>query len=84
MKTQQTYILIAVVALLIILGLKIFLLKKKNLKPQISPLAGLAFSFLLAGMIFRENRSLGYSLVGVGLLLAIIDLAKKFKRKSNI
>ncbi len=81
MNTQQIYILMAVVVLLIILGLKIFLLKKKNLKPNISPLTGLAVAFLIGGIAFGEDRMISYGLTGIGALLAIIDLVKKLRKK---
>jgi ABC-type Fe3+-siderophore transport system permease subunit len=81
MNINQIYILIAIVALAIIIALKVFLLKKKNLAPRIYPFASSASVFLIAGLVFGENRLIGYSLVGVGLILAIIDLVMKLKKK---
>jgi len=49
---------------------------------RLSPLAGLAFGFVLAGIFFDSNRFLGYGLIGVGVILAIIDMLKEMKVKT--
>lgn len=79
MSTQSIYILIALVVLA---GIAITLrLKKGSLRqPALSPLAGLAFALVLGGIIFGENRWIGYSLIGAGVLLAIIDIFVKAKK----
>jgi len=46
---------------------------------KFTPLAGLAFAFILAGIIFSDDRLIGYSLIGVGVILAVIDIFKKLK-----
>ena len=72
------YILIAVLALLIIFIMVFFVKKNKKQKP-LTTLAGLAFGFILAGIIFGDNRLVGYSLIGIGVLFAIIDMVKKMR-----
>jgi len=78
MDASQIYILIAVVVLLIIAILVVFV-KKKGVKP-FTPLVGLAFAFILAGIIFGDSRAVGYSLMGIGVILAIIDIIQKLKK----
>jgi len=80
MGTSQIYILISVVVLLIIAILVIFLKKNKKQK-QLTPLTGLAFGFILAGIVFGDNRWVGYGLMGTGVLLAIIDMIIKLRKK---
>ncbi len=46
-----------------------------------TPLTGLAFGFILAGIIFGDDRLIGYSLLGIGVILAVIDIFKKLKSK---
>lgn len=79
MDASQIYILIAVVVLLIIAILVVFV-KKKGVKP-FTPLAGLAFAFILAGIIFGDSRAVGYSLMGIGVILAIIDIVRKSRTR---
>ena len=83
MEASQVYILISIVVLLIIFVLVFFVAKNKKNKKQktFTPLAGLAFAFIILGIIFGDNRVVGYSLIGFGVLLAIIDMVRKFKRK---
>ncbi len=81
MNTSQIYILISIVALAIIMLILIFTRKKMG-KP-LSQLATFAFLFIIAGIVFGENRLIGYSLMGVGIVLAIIDIIRQMKNKKN-
>ena len=80
MSTSQIYIVISVVVLAII-GLLIFFVGKNKKGKKLTPLTGLAFGFILAGIIFADDRLIGYSLIGVGVILAIIDIFKKLRSK---
>ncbi len=76
---SQIYIIVAAGALAVIAGLLI-LAKKVRPESKLSPLAGLAFGFILAGICLGESRLIGYGLMGVGVLIAFIDIAKKLKK----
>ena len=80
MNTSQIYIAISIVALAAIALLVIFLGKSKK-ENRLTPLAGLAFGFILAGILFGDDRLIGYSLLGIGVILAVIDIFKKLKSK---
>lgn len=80
MEASQIYILISIIILLIIAVLVLFVKKNKKQKP-LTPLAGIAFAFILAGIIFGDNRMIGYSLLGIGVLIAVIDIIIKLKKK---
>jgi hypothetical protein len=80
MNISQIYIAIAIVVLAII-ALLVFFVSKNKKDKKLTPLAGLAFGFILAGIIFGDKRLIGYSLIGVGVILAIIDIFKKLKSK---
>ncbi len=81
MNASQIYILISVIALAGIMA-ALILTRKKMQKP-LSPLAGLAFVFILAGLIFGENRLIGYGLMGIGVVLAIIDIIRKLNMEKR-
>jgi len=78
MEASQIYILIAIIALLII-AILVFFIKKSKKQKSLTPLAGLAFGFIILGIIFGDSRLVGYSLIGIGVLLAIIDAMIKRK-----
>jgi hypothetical protein len=80
MEASQTYILISIIVLLIIAVLLIFVRKNKKQK-KMTLLTGLSFAFIIAGIIFGDSRLAGYSLIGIGVLLAIIDICKKMGKK---
>lgn len=79
MNPSNIYIAIALLVLLIVVVVLFF--NSKNKKPRkFSALAGLAFAFVLAGILFGENKFVGYCLIGIGLILAIIDIVRKSKK----
>jgi hypothetical protein len=41
---------------------------------RLTPLAGLACAFILAGIFYAEDRPLGYGMLGIGVALAVYDL----------
>ena len=78
MEASQIYVLISIIVLLIIALLVIFVKKKKQ--KRLTPLAGLALVFVLAGIVFGDSRAVGYGLMGIGVLLAIIDMVIKSRK----
>ena len=78
MNTSQTYIAFSIAVLAAIALLVIF--KRKSRKEnRLTPLGGLAFGFVLAGILFADDRSIAYSLFGIGVVLAVFDILKKLK-----
>jgi len=80
MNTSQVYILISIIVLAIIMI--VLVLTRKKMQKPLSKLATFAFVFIMAGIIFGNNRLIGYSLMGFGVVLAIIDIIKKLKKPS--
>ncbi len=80
MNASQIYIATSVVVLALIAILVFFAGKNKKEK-KLSKLAGLSFAFIIAGIVFGEDRLLGYSLMGFGVILAIIDIIKKMTNR---
>jgi len=80
MDVYQVYIFISVLVLAIIAILSYFTSREKP-KKGLSRLAALSFAFIIAGIIFGENRLVGYSLLGMGILLAMVDIY--YKRTSR-
>ena len=82
MEAIQIYILISIIALLVIFILMFFVKKNKKQK-RLTPLSGLAFVFVIFGIVFGDSRLTGYSLIGIGVLLALIDIFVKMKNKKK-
>lgn len=80
MNISQIYIAVAIAALAVIAVL-VFAVGKKRGEKRLTPLASFAFAFVLAGTLFGENRLVGYGLMGVGIILAVIDIANKSKQR---
>ncbi len=77
MTVPEVYLVSALVVLGIIV-LVIFWLRRKEYR--ISPLLSLAFAFVVAGIIFGERRVVGYGLMSVGIILAIIEWVRWRRR----
>lgn len=71
---------VAIIVLIIVVGLTLFTNRKKN-DDGLTPLAGLAFGFILAGVIFSSYRLIGYLLMGIGAVLAVIDMQRRSKSR---
>jgi hypothetical protein len=80
MNMSQIYIAISIAVLAAIALLVVFLGKSRK-ENRLTPLAGLAFGFILAGIIFGRDRLIGYSLFAIGVIIAVIDILKKLKSK---
>jgi hypothetical protein len=67
---QALYIGISIAAFIAILVLLVFNRRKIN---RISTLTMLGMTMIVLGIIFGDSRWISYSLIGVGVLLAIMD-----------
>ena len=84
MDISQIYIAVSIVVLAII-ALLVFFVSKNKKEKTLTPLTGLAFGFVLAGIfsisIFEDSRLISYSLFGVAIILSVIDIVLKFKKE---
>jgi hypothetical protein len=72
------YIIVAIVVLAVI-AMLVFVVGKKATGRQLTPFASLAFAFVLAGILFGENGVVGYGLMAIGVVLAVVDMINKSK-----
>jgi hypothetical protein len=80
MELSQIYILISILALFII-AIILFFVRKDKKGNRLSILGGLGLIFVLGGIIFGESKLVAYSLMGIGVLLAVIDMFIKLKKR---
>ena len=76
MNSPQIYISISIVVLATVAVL-LFFANKNQKDKKLTPLAGFAFGFILAGVFFGDERLIGYSLFGVGIIIAVVDIFRK-------
>jgi hypothetical protein len=84
MSPSTIYVAISIIVLALIV-LFIVITRKSRKVPAITPLAGLAFGCVVAGLVFGAERMVGYPLLGTGMVLAIIDIVRSLRsrRSSN-
>lgn len=74
MAASTLFIIIAIVTLAAIAALWFFQIRPHGPKP-LSPLSGIAFAFVIAGIVFGdEPRWLGYGLFAIGIVAAVADM----------
>jgi hypothetical protein len=77
---QTAYFGIAIVALAVIFLIIFLRSKQKPTQPRKpSTLALIGMLFVVLAIVAGENRWLGYSLIGFGVLLAVVDLIRNPK-----
>lgn len=75
---SQIFIVVSIVVLVCIAVLAFFVGKSRR-ENRLTPLASLAFGFSLAGILFGDDRLIGYSLLGIGVVLGVIDMLRRSK-----
>jgi hypothetical protein len=78
MDQSAIYIAISIIALGLVVIFLFFTPRMKN-KNRLTVIAYLAFIFIISGILLGENRVLGYTLIGAGVLMAVIDMARNRK-----
>jgi membrane protein CcdC involved in cytochrome C biogenesis len=80
MKASQVYIILSV-SILVIVAVLVFFISRRKKEEAFTPMTILAFGFILTGILYSNERSLNYSLMGIGVTLAILDMLKKIREK---
>lgn len=78
---QITYLIIAIIVLLAVIAGLIILKNKTKTKEKPSFITGLSFAFMIASIAFGNSRIIGYSLLGAGVILAVVDIILKQRKK---
>jgi len=76
---EPVWIAISIIALVVIVVLLLTGRGKQYRKP--SNLTILGMSLVVLGIIFGDDRLIGYSFIGVGVLLSVIDAIRNRKQQ---
>ena len=77
---EPVWIAISIVALVVIMVLLLISRRKEKQLLNPSNLLILGMSFVVLGIIFGDDRVIGYSFIGVGVLLSVIDAIRNRKQ----
>ncbi len=82
MGASQIFVLasIAVLALVAVLVLYVSRDRREN---RLTPLAGLALASVVSGIIFSDDKLVGYGLLGLGVVLAVFDIFNRSRRAAS-
>jgi hypothetical protein len=78
---EPLWITISIIALVVIMVL--LLISRRKGKQLINPsnLLVLGMSFVVLGIIFGDERIIGYSFIGIGIALSVIDAIRNRKQE---
>ena len=83
MEISRQYIIAAIVVLFAIGAAGFFKRGRKDAK-RVTPLAGLAYVFVFAGILSGDSRFLSFGLLGAGVIVGVIDsIVENKKKKKN-
>lgn len=78
MDSSQIFTAVSIGVLVLIVVLRY--IAGKGSKEKYTPLSILAFGCILAGILFGQDKFLGYALLGAGLVLAVMDILIRSKK----
>jgi len=78
---EPVWIAISIIALVVIMVLLLISRRKRKQILNPSNLLILAMSLVVLGIIFGGERIVGYSFMGVGILLSVIDAIRNRKQQ---
>lgn len=76
MDASQVWV-VASLAVLATVALLVFRAGRAGSENRLTPLAGLALGLVMTGLVFGDDRWLGYRLFAVGVILAVVDMVKR-------
>ena len=82
MNVSQIYIAISI-ATLAVIAVLLYLKGWRKEQKGLTPLAGIALGFILAGILFSEERFVSYGLMGVAVVLSVVDMINQTRRKKS-
>lgn len=76
------YLVIATLAILAIVAVAVGAWRGRagTATRRLSALGAVAVAFVVAGIVFGEPRALGYGLMVVGVILSVVDMARRRRR----
>lgn len=77
MMPSQIFVAAVIVILFFVM---VFIGNKNSKTKRLSILSSIAFGFIVAGVVFGDNRLISYSLFAIGIILSIVDAYIKSKK----
>jgi len=79
MGASQVFVWVAIGVLAVVAVLVLFVSRGRR-ENRLTPLAGLAFACVVSGIVFGEDKLVGYSLLGLGVVLAVVDIFNRSRK----
>lgn len=78
MSVSAAYVALAVGVLAVLAVLSLAVRRRGD--RRLTPVAGLAVTCVVCGIVFGENRIVGYAFFLAGILLAIVDVVRRSRQ----
>jgi uncharacterized membrane protein len=77
---ELLWVAISIIALIVVVVLLIITRRSEKQYPKPSNLMILGMSLVVLGIIFGDDRLIGYSFIGVGVLLSVVDAIRNRRK----
>ncbi len=77
--SASTFFVLAAIIVLLALAILAFVLGRREAHNRLTPLTGLAFAFVLGGILFGADRLIAYTLMGIGVIMTVYDIFRRPK-----
>ncbi len=75
---DAVFIVIAIGSL-VVLALLAVVVWRRGGEQRMTPLSGVAAACVVCGIVFGEDRAVGYSFFAVGIILAVVDSVRRWR-----
>lgn len=80
MSASQLFSAVSIAVLVLIVVLRFIV--NKGRREKLTPLSGLSYGCILAGILFGQEGILGYALLGAGLVITVVDIVIRSKKNN--
>ncbi len=80
MDIALTYAMVSIAVLAVVVACMVFFVNLQRSENHLTRLTGMALALILAGLLFGNDRLIAYSFIGMGVLLAAIEMVARTRR----
>ena len=73
----------ASVGVVVLVGVLVLFVSRGRGENRLTPLAGLAFACVVSGIVFGDDKLVGYSLLGLGVIIAVADIFNRSRKATS-
>jgi hypothetical protein len=82
MHPTEGFVLVAITAIGIVVVILVAMGRAGHRRRRITPMGGVAFACVVAGLVLGDDGRIGYALLGAGVLLSVLDAVLRLRDRT--